>query len=137
MPYVTVFFDPSKIGQGVIDEFKPWLKTAVASIMSNKEVLSGSATDQDITTHPAAIMVIQHAAHPTDVNVPPLELYIEGGQSKGRSPDMIIAWLGEEIALSGLIPDEYLGDLGESGIFLTFHEVNGFDYIPRRDDLPD
>jgi len=65
------------------------------------------------------------------VNVPPLEIYIQAGRPKGRSGDKIVELLGQAIAEAGLIPEEHLGE-GQSGIFIVFHEHNGFGFIPQR-----
>ena len=138
MPYVTVVFDPIKIPQPAIDLLKSWLHREVAETLSNHETLDVTITPEvstelalgAIETLPEEIMVTQHAVHPTDVNVPPLEIYIQAGRSKSRSGDKVVQLLGAELAKSMLIPAEYLG-YGLSGIFITFHESNGFGFIPR------
>ncbi len=128
MPYVTVVFNPEQISQDVVDKLKPILQHEVARILSSDAV---SLHPDDISISPEEIMVTQHNAHPTDVNVPPLEIYIQAGRPKGRSESRIVELLGETIAETGLIPDEHLGE-GKSGIFIVFHEHNGFGFIPKR-----
>lgn len=118
MPYATVVFDPNKISQAVIDKLKLMLQTEVAFVLSSDDVRLDPASTEDISTPPEQIMVLQHATHPTDVNVPPFELYIEAGRPKGRSEEKIIKLLGLAIAALNLFPPEYLGD-GQAGIFLT------------------
>ena len=132
MPYVTIIFDPQKVSQHLVDTLKPLLQYAVARVLNSDAVrLDPYSTIIDINTKPAEIMVIQHATHLTDVNVPPLEIYIEAGRPKGRSGDKIVELLGQAIAELGLIPHEYLGD-GQAGIFVNFHENNGFGFIPKQ-----
>ncbi len=139
MPYVTVIFDPTKISQETVDQLKSWLQDKVAYVLSNPYVLdipltpevSSELTLEAFETLPEEIMVMQHAAHPTDVNVPALEIYIQAGRPKSRSGDKIVALLGRLVTETGLIPKEHLGE-GLSGIFITFHENNGFGFIPRR-----
>lgn len=129
MPYVTVVFDPQKVTQPLINTLKLMLQTEVAFALSSDSVRIDSASTEDINTPPEEIMVVQHVTHPTDVNVPPLEIYIEAGRPKGRSGDKIVKLLAQAISELDLIPPEYLGD-GQSGIFIVFHEHNGFGFIP-------
>lgn len=139
MPYVTVVFDPTKISQETVDQLKPWLQDEVAYVLSNPYVLDIPLTPEAsmelaqgaIRTLPQEIMVTQHATHPTDVNVPPLKIYIQAGRPKHRSGDKIVALLGRLVAESALIPEEHLGE-GLSGIFINFHPDNGFGFIPQR-----
>jgi len=130
MPYVTVVFDSEKIAQETVDKLKQWLQPRVANVLSMDEVRSDPAAADDITVTRDEIMVVQHATHPTDVNVPPLEIYIQAGRPKGRDGSKVVTLLGQFLCESGIIPDEYLG-VGQAGIFLTFHEFNGFGFIPR------
>jgi len=130
MPYVTVVFDSNKVTQEVVDRLKPWLQPEVANILSSEEVRLDASSTVSIETSTAEIMVVQQATHPTDVNVPPLEIYIQAGRPKGRSGDKIVELLGQAIAEADLIPEEHLGE-GQSGIFIVFHEHNGFGFIPR------
>lgn len=127
MPYVTVRFDPQKISQKTVDKLKPWLQVAVARVLSAKATLPRGAKT-DIATNPLEIAVTQAASHPTDVNVAPLEVYIEAGRSKGRSAETIAEILSRAIDESNLIPKQYLGQ-GQSCIFIVFHEENGFQFI--------
>lgn len=106
------------------------LQPEVARILSSEEVRLDASSTVSIETSAAEIMVVQQATHPTDVNVPPLEIYIQAGRPKGRSGDKIVELLGQVIAETDLIPDEHLGE-GQSGIFVVFHEHNGFGFIPR------
>lgn len=129
MPYVSVVFDPKKMSQEVVDQLKAHLQPSVAEVLSAEATRIDTASTVDITTKPEEIMVTQHASHPTDVNVPPLEIYIQAGRPKGRSGDKIVELLGQAIAELDLIPSEYLGE-GQAGIFVTFHEHNGFGFIP-------
>jgi len=129
MPYVTVVFDPAKITQPLVNTLKVLLQTEVASVMSYHGVRLDPASTEEIFVSPKEIMVMQHATHPTDVNVPPIEIYIQAGRPKGRSGDKIVELLGQMIAERDLIPSEYLGE-GQAGIFITFHEHNGFGFIP-------
>ncbi len=139
MPYVNVVFDCTKISQEIVDQLKLWLQQAVADVLSNPDTLDIPITPEvsvelalgAIETLPEEIMVTQYVAHPTDVNVPPLEIYIQAGRPKRRSGDKIVRLLGGLVAASGLIPEEHLGE-GLSGIFITFHPDNGFGFIPRR-----
>jgi hypothetical protein len=138
MPYVTVVFDPKKVSQETVDQLKPWLQPEVARVLSMVEVMYDDSPDfdpkrtpKDLRTSPDEIMVTQQATHPTDVNVPPLEIYIQAGRPKGRSGDKIVEVLGKLVSDSGILPDGYLGD-GQSGIFVVFHEYNGFGFIPLR-----
>lgn len=138
MPYVTVVFDPKKVSQETVDKLKPWLQPEVARVLSIVETIADDYPDFDprktpknIRTKPEEIMVIQHATHPTDVNVPPLEIFIQAGRPKGRDGNKVVVLLGQLVRESGIIPDEHLGD-GAAGIFVNFHEHNGFGFIPRR-----
>lgn len=132
MPYVTVFFDPRKIPQPLVNTLKLMLQTEVASVLSSNTVrIDPYSTVENIATPPEEIMVVQHTTHPTDVNVPALEIYIEAGRPKGRSGEKIVELLGQAIAELDLIPPDYLGD-GQAGIFIVFHEHNGFGFIPKR-----
>ncbi len=139
MPYVTVVFDPTKISQETVNQLKSQLQLMAAKVLSNPDTLDIPITPEVslelemgvLKTSPEEIMVMQHAAHPTDINVPALEVYIQAGRPKNRSGDKIVELLGVLVAESGLIPEEHLGD-GLSGIFITFHENNGFGFIPRR-----
>lgn len=129
MPYVTVIFDPHEISQEVVTRLKRWLRPTVARIMSETDVLIKPQSDEDIRTIPDEIMVMQMATHPTDVNVPTFEIYIQAGRPKGRSGEKIAQLLGKAVADSNLVPVEILSD-GQCGIFVTFHEHNGFWFIP-------
>lgn len=139
MPYVTVVFDPTKIPQETVDQLKVRLQPMVAEVLSNPDMLDVPLTPElslelsmgFIRTSPEEVMVTQYAAHPTDMNVPAIEIYIQAGRPKYRSGDKIADLLGELLADTGLIPGEHLGK-GLSGIFVTFHEHNGFRFIPRR-----
>ena len=138
MPYVTVVFDPKKVSQETVDQLKPWLQPEVARVLSMVEVMyddypdfDSRRTPKDIRTSPDEIMIVQQITHPTDVNVPPLEIYIQAGRPKGRSGDKIVKLLGQLVSESGIVPDEYLGD-GQAGIFIVFHEHNGFGFVPQR-----
>lgn len=128
MPYVTVRFDPEKIPQKTVDKLKPWLQVAVAGALSAKATLPRGAKETDIATNPIEIAVTQTTSHETDVNVAPLEVYIEAGKSKGRSAETIATILSRAINESNLIPKQYLGQ-GQSCIFIVFHEHNGFQFI--------
>lgn len=137
MPYVTIVFDPKKVLQDTVDNLKPWLQKEVARVLSIVGTIAGDYPDidaqeiqKDIQTSPDEIMVLQHATHSTDVNVPPLEIYIQAGRPKGRDGNKVVELLGQLLSESELIPDEYLGD-GKAGIFITFHEHNGFGFIPK------
>ncbi len=131
MPYVTVVFDPMKVSQEVVDNLKTHLQPFVAEVLSAEATrIDTSDTAIDLTTKPEEIMVTQHATHPTDVNVPPLEIYIQAGRPKGRSGDKIVELLGKILAQSMLIPSQFCGE-GLAGIFVTFHEHNGFMFIPK------
>lgn len=130
MPYVTVVFDPKKVIQPLVNTLKLMLQTEVAFALSSDSVRIDPASTEDINTPPEEIMVVQHATHPTDVNVPPLEIYIEAGRPKGRSGDKIVKMLAQAISELDLIAPEYLGD-GQAGIFIVFHEHNGFGFIPK------
>lgn len=133
MPYVTVVFDPNKVSQKTVDGLKPWLQLQTAYVLSWIEAFADDYAGydvRDISTKPTEIMVVQHTTHPTDVNVPPLEIYIQAGQPKGRDGNKVVELLGQLLSESELIPDEYLGD-GKAGIFITFHEHNGFGFIPK------
>ena len=138
MPYVTVVFDPKKVSQETIDQLKPWLQPEVARVFSMVEILADDCPDFDprktpehIRVTPQEIMVMQHATHPTDVNVPPLEIYIQAGRPKGRDGDKVATLLGELVSESGIIPEEHLG-YGGAGIFVNFHEHNGFGFILKQ-----
>lgn len=138
MPYVTVVFDPARVSQETVTKLKKWLQPEVARVLSIVETIADDvpefdprATPKNIRTTPEEIMVIQHATHPTDVNVPPLEIYIQAGQPKGRDGNKIVALLGELVSDSGIISEEHLGE-GAAGIFITFHEHNGFGFILKR-----
>jgi len=129
-------FDPTKIPQETVDKAKPWLQIAGAEALSSKETLPpGHLPDgskgEDITTKPEEIFVGQYMVHPTDVNPAPFEVYIQAGRSKGRNGDKVQEILGKALSETSLIPNEYLGE-GQSCIFVTFHEENGFGFIPRR-----
>lgn len=133
MPYVTVLFDPRQVSQEIIDTLKPWLQKEVAGVLSAIETLADGYLGydvRDIRTRSEEIMVVQHATHPTDVNVPPLEIYIQAGRPKGRNSDQVVKLLGEAVSESKIVPNGLLGD-GEAGIFVTFHEHNGFGFIPK------
>jgi len=65
------------------------------------------------------------------VNVPPLGIYIQAGKPKGRDAEKVAALLATLVSDSRIVPDEFLGD-GQMGIFLTFHEHNGFRFVPKR-----
>ena len=144
MPYVTVVFDPKQISQDVVDELKPWLQPKVAEVFSSLDSVYGDYTlpgkvnkvgvEEDIKTSPDEIMVMQQETHPTDVNVAPLEIYIQAGRPKGRDGDRVVKLLGKAVSDSHIIPNGKLGN-GESGIFVTFHEHNGFGFIPRNRSL--
>lgn len=129
MPYVTVVFNPTLVSQNVVDELKPYLQLFVAEVLSSETVRLDPTSTEDIITKPEEIMVTQHATHPTDVNVPPLEIYIQAGRPKGRSGDKIVTLLGNVIAKSRVIPWRFCGE-GQAGIFIVFHEHNGFGFIP-------
>jgi len=131
MPYATVVFESKKVPQEVVDKLKICLQPLVAEVLSAEATRIDSTSTVDITTKPGEIMVVQQATHPTDVNVPPLEIYIQAGRPKGRSGDKIVELLGQAIAELDLIPSEYLGE-GQSGIFIVFHEHNGFGFIHKR-----
>lgn len=94
MPYATVVFDPKKVPQDVVDKLKIRLQPSVAEVLSAEATRIDSASTEDITTKTEEIMVTQHATHPTDVNVPPLEIYIQAGRPKGCSGDKIVELLG-------------------------------------------
>lgn len=138
MPHVTVFFDPNKISQEIVDQLKKQLQPMVAEVLSDFKALYDPVSPtvivvfggESIKTLPEEIMVTQYAAHQTDVNVAPLEIYIQAGRPKNRSGDKIIALLGKLVAQSGLIPKEHAGE-GLSCIFVAFHPDNGFGFIPR------
>ena len=131
MPYVTVVFDPQKLTQSLVDSLKLMLQTEVAFALSSNSARIDPTMTDDINTPPEEIMVVQHATHPTDVNVPPLEIYIEAGRPKGRSGARIVKMLGQAISELDLIPSKHLGE-GRAGIFIVFHERNDFGFIPRR-----
>ena len=140
MPYVTVVFDPKKVSQETVDKLKPWLQPNVAEVLSSLDVVYGDyslpgkfnkmGVEEDIRTTPEEIMVMQQATHPTDVNVAPLEIFIQAGRYKGRSGDKVVAALGKRVSESEIIPNGCLGE-GEAGIFVNFHEHNGFGFIPK------
>ena len=130
MPYVTVVFDPKKVIPPLVNTLKLMLPTEVAFALSSASGRIDPAATEDINTPPEEIMVVQHATHPTDVKVPPLEIYIEAGRPKGRSGDKIVKMLAQAISELDLIAPEYLGD-GQAGIFIVFHEHNGFGFIPK------
>lgn len=140
MPYVTVVFDPQKVSQETVDRLKPWLQPQVAEVLSSLDSVYGDYTlpgkvnkvgvKEDIATSPDEIMVIQHETNPTDVNVPPLEIYIQAGRPKGRDGDRVVKLLGKAVSESEIIPNGLLGN-GEAGIFITFHEHYGFRFIPK------
>ena len=131
MPYVKVFFDPTKIRQSIIDKIKPWLQPNTADVLSDDRTRIDSGSSEDITTKPEEIFVYQHEIHPTDVNAAPLEIHIEAGRPKGRDGDKVQYLLGRRIASADLIPEEHRGE-GESCIFVNFHKYNGFGFIPKR-----
>lgn len=140
MPYVTVVFDPTKVSQEIVDKLKPWLQPQVAEVLSSLDSVYGDYTlpgkvnkvgvEEDIATSPDEIMVIQHETNPTDVNVPPLEIYIQAGRPKGRDGDRVVKLLSKAISESQIVLNEHLGN-GQAGIFVTFHEYNGFGFIPK------
>lgn len=141
MPYVHVFFDPTKVDQATIDKVKPWLQPNTAEVLSSLDSVYGDYTlpgkvnkvgvEDDIRTTKEEIFVYQHEIHPTDVNAAPLEIHIEAGAPKGRSGDKVQTLLGLKLSQSELVPDEHLGE-GNSCIFVNFHEYNGFGFIPKR-----
>ena len=141
MPHVTVIFKPTQVSQPTLNKLKPWLQEKVAEVLSSLDSVYGDYTlpgkvnkvgiEEDIAISPDEIMVTQHETHPTDVNVPPLEIYIQAGRPKGRDGDRVVKLLGKAVSESEIIPDGFLGD-SEAGIFVTFHEHNGFGFIPKR-----
>jgi hypothetical protein len=130
MPHVHVIFNPKKVSQDLVDFLKPLLQLEVSSALSSDEVREDPASSEDIETPAEQIMVLQHTTHPSDVNVPPLEIYIVAGRPKGRSEQKIVERIADALAGVECIPSEYLGE-GQSGIFLTFHPNNGFCFFPH------
>jgi hypothetical protein len=136
MPHVTVFFDPQEFDQALVDRLKPWLQVEVASVMSNRATLVNPNQDDgdgNIKVRPEEVMVVQWMAHPTDVGVPPFEIYIRPGRTKGRSPMKVVKLLAAAISMSRMVPGQYLG-LGKSGIFIRFCEDNAFGFIRNPDE---
>ena len=130
MPHVTVIFDPKCVSQEVVTRLKRWLWVDVAKVMSSRNSRLNPNSTEDITTTPQEIVVKQLVAHPTDMNMPAIEIYIEAGRPKGRSGDKIAEMLAQGIISANVMPEEVLMD-EQSGIFVTFHERNGFRFIKR------
>lgn len=129
MPHVNVIFDPACFSGAEIAKLKKKLQIFVAVAFSDESVCVELDRAVSIATKVSEIMVLGHPVHPTDVNVPPIEIYIQAGRPKGRSGDKIVALLGKMISMARLIPNTYLGE-GQAGIFVVFHEYNGFGFIP-------
>ena len=142
MPHVTVMFNPDKVDQELIDKLKPWLQPKVAEVFSSIDAVypdysmpgkvGRRGIEDDIATTPEEILVTQHTTHPTDVNVSPIQINIQAGRYKGRDGDRVVKLLGEAIRNEEVVPNDLdlLGD-DESCIFVTFHEHNGFGFIPK------
>ncbi len=130
MPIVTVVFNPQKVPQDLVDKLKQRLPFKVAQILSSEEVRIDPSSAEDIEVGADDIKVTQQATNPTDVNMSALMIRIEAGRPKGRSGDMIVKLLGEYIAETHLISPLLLYH-DQCCIFLTFHEYNGFQFIPR------
>jgi hypothetical protein len=128
MPYVTVYFDTAKVPQHAVNKLKLLLQPLVAEALSDVDTRADPTSVEDIETDPNWVIVLQHAYYPTDVNAPPLEIYIVCGQPKGRSGDKVVELIITGIKESGIIDTKILGE-NESGVFLIFNEHNGFRFI--------
>jgi len=125
MIYVTVVFDPKRIAQILIDNFKPWLQTEVASVLSAFNSRLDQSSTEDITTKESEIFVTQQEVHPTDVNAPPFMINIQAGRSKGRDGNEIAQMLCNGITDTEWLPEACLGE-GQSSVLVAFHENDGF-----------
>ena len=140
MLHATVMFDPKRVEQEIIDKLKPWLQPKIAEVLSSLDAVYPDYSlpgkfghrdvEKDIATPPEEILVTQHATHPTDVNVSPIQINIQAGRYKGRDGDRVVKLLGEAIRDEKIVPNGLLGD-DESCIFITFHEHNGFGFMPK------
>jgi len=127
MIFVTVVFDPKRIAQILIDDFKPWLQTEVASVLSAFNSRLDPSSTEDITTGKSEVSVTQQEVHPTDVNAPPFMIYIQAGRPRGRNGNKIAQMLCNGITDTEWLPEACLGE-GQSCVLVAFHENDGFEF---------
>src|SRR5262245_19075257 len=121
MPHVIVRFDPDRVQQRVIDQLKKHLQIAVSDGLRFT-----SGDHRDVTVLPSEVYVRQQAAHPTDVNPAIIEIEIQAGRRKERSPEGVVYEIIRQLRYDQVLPEELLRS-DECCIWLRFSEDNAFE----------
>ena len=131
MPEGIVRYDTEKVEQSVINGLKKALPQIITDALNTNDTIApGYRGEKPAVTPVKTVMVTQSAFHPTDVNVPPIEIRIIAGEARGRNPDLVAKRIAKAISAMNWIPQEFLeGD--KSSVWLHFSLSNGFCPIPR------
>lgn len=128
MPHVTVIFNPAAISQSRIDELKEKLPEIVSEALSFPSRRTLRSKLANIKVSPDEVLVCQHATHPTDVNVSPVEILIEAGAPKDRDPELVARMISKQLRKTNYLPANPVNGAG-CCIWLKFSPVNAFRFI--------
>lgn len=122
MPHVIVHFMPDQFSQQGVTFLKQFLPKPVAEALSSEKAFPKFHPHvPGVAVEPAEVAVGQHERHPTDVNVMPLEVVVDAGESKGRDPRAVGRII--HAALCKLLRSREPSDIG---VWMRFTDATAF-----------